>query len=187
MRTAYTFVPLRNGRPAATIAVSRIAAYGSRSVRVSRTRKRWPGSVRSRALAQMHRVTADCTARKLARKPIRNRTWNPRAAPEPRWTVSVAAIGSATLPAITALRLGIARSKARPEYRTIRPTHSRPRKIALGTSRSGACASSATDPADSNPRKDQPTTAIAAISGPPIHDPPWATPGPFSRDPMEFV
>ena len=88
--------------------------------------------------------------------------------PAPRCVVSVSATTSPVCEATTSFRFGIARISAALENITMMPTSSRPRKMALGTLRSGSSTSSAMEPAASKPRKDQPTYAIANSMGPDV-------------------
>ncbi len=70
-------------RAPATTPVSTITCLGSRSGPLSLLSSRWPGSSRARALAQIARDTAACTAIMLAVKPMVSITSSARPVPEP--------------------------------------------------------------------------------------------------------
>ena len=85
-----------NGSGAAMQTVSAIARRGIRCLPESEPRASAAGSTRSRAAAQMARLTAAWTAIRLAVKPMVSTNSRMRPTPDPSRVSSVEVIGSAT-------------------------------------------------------------------------------------------
>ena len=145
------------------------------------------GSTRSRPAAQIARLTAACTAIRLAVNPIVSITRITRPMPEPSAVSSVVVIGSATLPERTPGMLGMARMMPRQANMTRHPATASEPTIALGRTWRDSLTSSAIDPADSKPTNEYPMKATAPRNGLNSSDGEEPAPAPWNRTENELL